>query len=832
LSILDDLRHAVRQSVQAPGYSIVAVLTLAVGIGATTAVFSVVNAVLLRPVHAPSPDTVVRFMVTTGTPSSVAGVPEFEAWRHAPAFEEVSAHRLEYVNVQSASEPQQIAVARVTRDFFELFETPMAAGRVFTSDEDRAGGPQVVVLSHEFWRANFAGNVGNAVGQSISLGNARYVIIGVVAAGFDTEQFDTLPSVWVPFQIDPNRIDAGNLFTVTGRLKPGVGIGDADANLAVALAAYRQQRPGATSARTIWSVEPLREAMVGNIRPSLLLLLGAVMFLLLIACANVANLSLARADARVREMAIRSAIGASRRRILAQVLVESIWLASIGGGLGLLIGVQGVRALLAISPSANPYRLGALAEAIPRVGAAAAAVTVDWRVFVFAVVMCASTAILFGLWPGLVLGRVDVSAMRSGTGGVGRRHTRRRAVLVMGEIALALMLLIGAMLLIRSAAAVRAVNPGFDPTNVITTRTSVSSTRFETRAGLSDLTRLGVEQLRALPGVVAASATCCMPLETVWQLPFVVEGRPPESLTRTGRLTYTGFGGWTFVAPGYFDVLRVPILRGRDFTNADRAGAPGVVLINEEMARRFWPSGDPIGDRLIIGTGMRPEYDEEPVREIVGIVGNVRDTSLIRPARPAMYVPIAQEPDGVTRLNVQLLPLVWLVRSAGDRVVARQTIERTVTQISGLAPARTRSMEEVMGESTARSRFNTWLMSIFGACALLLAGIGIYGLMAYSVQQRTREIGIRMALGADLAAVRRMVFRDGLTVTVIGIALGLIASFALARSVSALLFHVSPHDPVVFLIVPALLSACALLGILIPSRRATRVSPIDALRVE
>jgi predicted permease len=460
-------------------------------------------------------------------------------------------------------------------------------------------------------------------------------------------------------------------------------------------------------------------------------------------------------------------------------------------------------------------------------------VTVDWRVFGFAVVTCVSTAILFGLWPGLVLGRVDVvAAMKAGTAGFGRRHTRRQALLVVGEVALALTLLVGAMLLIRSAVALRAVNPGFDPVNVIATRMSVASTRFETRGGLSELTRLGLDQLRSIPGVTSASATCCMPLETVWQLPFIVEGRPPESLTRTARLTYTGFGGWTFVAPGYFDVLKVPIRRGRDFTDADRAGAPGVVIINEEMARRFWPSSDPVGDRLIIGRGMRPEYNDEPVRQIIGIVGDVRDTALTRPARPAMYVPIAQEPDGVTRLNVQLLPLVWMVRTASDRAVPRRTIERALTRISGLTTARTRSMEEVMSESTARSRFNTWLMSIFGACALWLAGIGVYGLMAYSVQQRTREIGIRMALGADIADVRRLVFRDGLTVTVAGIALGLIASFWLARSVSALLFQVSPHDARVFLMVPVLLSAAAVLGIVIPCRRATRVNPIDALRAE
>src|SRR5262245_37755973 len=289
--MLQDLRQAARQFWQAPGFSTVAVLTLAVSIGATTAVFSVINAILLRPVHAPTPDAVVRFVVTSGVSTSVAGVREFDAWRQASAFEQVSAHRLEYVNVAARSEPQQIAVARVTRNFFELFNTPIVAGRAFTSDEDRVGGPLVAVLSYEFWREHFAGTVADTVGQSIALGNARHVIVGVVAAGFDTEQFDAPPAVWVPFQIDPNRIDGGNLFTVTGRLAAGAGIDDANANLAVVLAAYRQQRPGAISARTTWSVEPLRDAMVGNIRPSLSLLLAAVIFLLLIGCANVANLS-------------------------------------------------------------------------------------------------------------------------------------------------------------------------------------------------------------------------------------------------------------------------------------------------------------------------------------------------------------------------------------------------------------------------------------------------------------------------------------------------------------------------------------------------------------
>jgi putative ABC transport system permease protein len=831
MSALNDLRHAVRLLSKAPGFSAVAIATLAIGIGATTAVFSVVNAVLLRPVHAPSPDSVVRFVVTTGASSFVAGVPEFEAWRRTSAFERVSAHRLEYVNFTSGSEPQQIAVGRVTREFFDLFNASTVAGRTFAATEDRVRGPAVTVLSYEFWRQHFSDTPSAAIGQSILLGDAAQVIIGVLAPGFDTEQFDAPPAVWLPFQIDPIRVDAGNLFTVTGRLKAGVTLSGGNASLAVALAAHRQQRPGTVSARTSWSVEPLQDAMVGHIRPSLVLLLGAVGFLLLIAAANVAGLSLTRADVRAREMAIRTALGASRARIASQVLVESFLLSAVSGALGLLVGIYGVRALLAIVPSANPYRLGAIPEAIPRVGASAGAVTVDWRVFTFALITCLTTAMLFGVWPALVSARVDIAAVLKRVT-TSRSQARSRAALVVGEIALALTLLVAAMLLIRSSLALGAVDAGFDPSNVITTRTAVAGTRFDTRIGLSELTRIGSEQLRSLPGVQSASATCCMPLETVWQLPFVVDGRPPDTLTRNGSLTYTGFAGWTFVSPGYFEALRVPILRGRDFTAADTATAPGVVIVNEEMAKRFWPARDPIGDRLIVGRGMRPEYNEEPVRQVIAVVGNVRDTALTRPPRPAMYVPIGQEPDGVTRLNVKLLPLVWIVRTAHDSAAMRNSIERTLTHFSGLPTARTRSMEEVMAESTARSRFNTWLMAIFGGCALLLAAIGVYGLMAYSVQQRRKEIGIRIALGADTAAVHRLVLRDGLTITFTGIALGLVASLGLTRAMTALLFEVSPRDPTVFVAVPVMLIAAALIGIAAPSHRAMRVSPIDALKAD
>jgi len=832
--VIEEVRFAIRSLVKSPGFTLIAIVTLAVGIGASTAIFSVVNAVVLRPLNIDDSQSMVRFMTTTGTATTaVAGIQQYDTWRRQPGFEEVSAHRLEYVNLTGRASPEQIPVARVTREFFQLFRAPVLAGRTFTALEDRPGGPHVAILSHELWARRFHGDRA-AIGQKISLGNVPHDVIGVLASRFDTEQFDTEPAAWVPFQIDPQRVDGGDLFTVTGRLQRGVTASDANASLAVAVASYRRDNPGVAGARTTWSVQSVRDAMIGDVRSLLNLLLGAVGFLLLIACANVANLFLVRADIRTREMAIRTALGATRLQILSQVLTEAVVLSLVSGLVGLWIGTFGVRALVTLYPSANPYKLaGSSADGIPRLGADAAAVAIDWRVFAFTIVVCFATAVVFGLWPALHLARVDaVAAMKRVTGGLGPRQARVRAGVVIVEIALALSLLVGAMLLIRSSLRLKAIDIGFEPNGVITMRTSVTATPFETRAGLTRLTREAVAHLRAVPGVVSVSATCCMPLETVWQLPFVVEGRAPETLIRNGRLTYSGFAGWTFIAPGYFGVLRIPIVRGRDFTDRDGAGAPGVAIINEEMARRFWPTGSPLGDRLIVGKGMRPEYDQEPVRQIVGIVRNVREVGLTRPPRPEMYVPLAQEPDGVTALNLRLLPLVWLARTDVNPLATAPAMARTLERVSGLPAARVRSMDQIISESMARSRFNTWLMTIFGACAVVLAAVGVYGLMAYVVRQRTGDIGIRMALGADSRRIQWMVLSYAGGIAVIGALVGLIASWWLARLTAGLLSEVSPHDPVVFVVVPALLVALALAGAWIPARRAMSVDPAIAFRAE
>jgi predicted permease len=519
------------------------------------------------------------------------------------------------------------------------------------------------------------------------------------------------------------------------------------------------------------------------------------------------------------------------------LFAESVVLALSGGALGLLAGITGVRRLLQMYPGHNPFTLGDTTAVIPRLGADADAVGVDGRVFAFTLAVSLTSSIVFGLLPALHASRVDLVAVmkHARAGGFGDHRRIARAALVVAELALALMLLVGAALLIRTSLALRAIDPGFDAQQVVTMRTSVTATRFETRAGIEELTRTATEQIRAVPGVLAAAATCCMPLETVWQLPFVVSGRPPETMTRSGNLTFTGFAGWTFVSPGYFDVLNIPIIRGRDFTERDTAGMPGVVIINQEMARRFWPNGDPLDDRLIVGKGMRPEYDEEPLRHIIGIVGNVRDTSLTRPPRPAVYVPMAQEPDGVTALNVRLLPIVWMARTATRplaALAAAQSVAKAVKEASGLPVTRIRSMNEIVAESMARSRFDMWLMMIFGSSALLLAAIGVYGVMAYAVRQRTQEIAIRVALGADDHRVRNLVLRQGMMFAAAGIIIGVVLSFFLSRALAGFLFGVSPRDPSVFIGVAVVLAMVAFVAVWVPARRAMRVDPMTALRQE
>ena len=812
-----DLRHSIRMFVQSPAFTLAAIAALTLGIGVNTAIFSVVNAVLLRPVAFPDAERLVVFMNTSPQGSGPHASPaKFAHYREQTSVvQDVSAYRTGIVNLTGGSFPEQLRSGQVSADFFRLFGAPVVRGRTFTAEEDLPKAPPVVVLTHRLWRERFGGDP-DVVGKTISLSGATYTIVGVLGE-FDFGDFGPSPQVWLPFQLDPNSADQGHYFQTAGRLKPGVALEQAQARLQHSADEYRRKFPTALQPNDGFTVQPVHEVLVRDVRSSLLVLAAAVSFVLLIACANVANLLLVRATGRRREIAIRAAIGGSRGRIIRQLLAESVVLSLAGGILGLVIGVAGIRALLAVNTAG-----------LPRIGEDGALVGVDWRVLAFTLAVSLGTGILFGLFPALQSSRSDLTTTlkeSSGRSGTGFRQNKARSLLVVTEVALALILLIGSALLIRTAVALGRVDPGFDSRNVLTMRMSLSGPRFLKSDDVDRMVRDGVERIKALPGVVEASATCCVPLEGGYGLPFLIVGRPAEG-------PYHGGGAWMTISPGYFEVFKIPVKRGRSFGDQDKGGSPPVVIINEAMARRYWPKGDPLNERLVIGRGVMREFADEPERQIIGIVGDTRDGGLNNDPGPTMYIPQAQVPDAANALNVRITPIAWVVRTQVTPQSLSAPIQEQLRQATGLPASDVRTMEEVVSRSTSRERFNMWLMTVFGASALLLAAIGIYGLMAYAVEQRTQEIGIRLALGAQAAQVKNMVVFQGMRLAVIGVVIGVAAAFGLARFISSFLFGVGTRDPLVFVGVPVLLTIVALLAVWLPARRASRIDPIIALRYE
>jgi putative ABC transport system permease protein len=818
-ALLRDLKHSLRMFVLSPAFTLAAVAALTLGIGVNTAIFSVVDAVLLRPVSFPDPDRLVVFMNTSPQGSGPAASPaKFQHYRQQTGVvDNASAFRTGLVNFTGGSFPEQFRSGQVSADFFRLFGAAVAHGRTFSAAEDLPHGDRVVVLSHVLWTTRFAGDPG-VVGKTISLDGEPYSVIGVLA-DFHFEDFGPSPQVWIPFQLDPNTSDQGHYFQAAGRLKPGVTLGQAQARLQASADEYRRKFPNGIGPANSFSVQPVRDVLVRNVRSSLTVLSSAVSFVLLIACANVANLLLVRATGRKREIAIRAAIGGSRSRIIRQLLTESVVLSMAGGALGLLLGATGIRALLSVNTAG-----------LPRVGPDGSLVGLDWRVLGFTLVVSLGTGVLFGLIPALQSSRTDLTTTlkeSSGRSGTGFRQNKTRSVLVVAEVALALVLLVGSALLIRTSIALGRVDPGFDARGVLTLRMALTGPRFLAAESVQQIIRTGVEQIRALPGVINASATCCVPLQGGYGLPFRVVGRPLPADS-----PFHGGGGWTTVSPGYFEVFKIPVTRGRSFTDRDDSKAPPVAIINEAMARLFWPKADPLSDRLVIGRGVMREFAAEPDRQIIGIVGDTRLDGLNSEPGPTMYIPQAQVPDAANALNVRLSPMAWVVRTQGEPQLLSATIQEQLRQATGLPVSDVRSMSDVVSLSTSRQRFNMWLMTVFGTSALLLAAIGIYGLMAYAVEQRTQEIGIRLALGAQAGQVKRMVVLQGMWLALVGIVVGVSASFGLARFLAAFLFGVHEFDPLVFAGVPVLLAGIALIAVWLPARRASRVDAIVALRYE
>ena len=819
-TFVQDLRHAFRLLRNTPGFTAAAVAALALGIGANTAIFSVLNTVILKPLPYPDPERLVMFLNTSPQGSGGGASPtKFNVWRRQTgAFELVSAYRFSSVNITGDATPEQVAAGYVSADFFRLFGATLILGRTFTPEEDRPRAASTVVLSHGFWQRRFGGDRG-VVGRTILFNGRPHEVIGVLGP-FDVTAIQSTagpPDVWLPFQIDPNSAMQGHFFSAVGRLKPGLTVESGTAQLAAAAAEFRGAFPQALPPQAGFGVQTLQEMIVRNVRSSLWILVGAVGFVLLIACANVANLLLVRATVRQRELAIRSAIGAARGRIARQLLTESLLLSLLGGALGLVLGVIGIRALLALNPGN-----------IPRVGVDGAAVAVDLRVLAFTGLLSVLTGLVFGMLPALRAARIDLTTTlkeSAGRSGTGFRQNKTRALLVISEVSLALILLVGSALLIRTYIALRAVDPGFDSSHVLTMRMSLTGGRFASAGSVGELMRDGTERLQALPEVEAAAASCCVPLQGGFGLGFIIEGRPLEGSAHGG-------GSFTPVSWNYFNVFKIPLKAGRFFTAQDAAGAPPVTIITETMAKQYWPNASPIGERITIGRGLGPGLEEGP-REIIGVVGDVRDGALNRAPNPIMYLPWGQLPDLHSANLLDITSLAWVVRTRAEPYSLAEAIQKQLRDASGGLPVgRLRSMDEIVGQSTARSDFNMLLLTIFAGSALVLAAIGVYGLMAYSVQQRTQEMGVRLALGADGSRVRNMVIRQGMMLVGVGVAVGVAAAFGLARVMTSFLFGVTPWDPTVFVVVPAVLAAVAWLGVWLPARRAARVDPVLALRVE
>ncbi len=813
-SVLQDIRYAIRTLRRTPIFTTTAIAALALGIGANTAVFSLVNTILLKPLNMPDPDRVVTYSNDVRDGIDAASPDKFNIWfSQTDLFEDVSAWQDgRLVNLTSAAFPEQLNETKASANYFRLFAVPLAEGRSFTPEEDRPGARNVVIVTDAFRRRHFAGDP-KVVGKNISLSGVAYRIVGTIAAGFRTEGVSPT-DVYVPFQIDPASRDHGDSLRIAARLKTGVNIAVARQRLKALGEDYLRQFPGGLDPGQRFDLTALKDDLIGDLSAPLLMMQAAVGFVLLIVCANVASLLLARASGRKREIGIRAAVGAGKWRIVRQLLTESIILSGAGCVLGLVLGVTAIHALLA----ANPVDL-------VRIGPEGSSVTSDWRVCAFTIAISLVAGLAFGSLPAFQIARGDVNAALKEGGGrsdTGFRQRNTRAALTVAEVALALMLLIGAGWQIRSFLGLRAVAPGFESHDALTMEMALSGPRFAKTSAIAELIRESSRQVRAVPGVVALGATFCMPIDCILDLPIIIAGRPLEG-------TSHGDTNWAAVSPGFFETMKIPLLRGRLFAERDEAGSARVAVINHAFAKKFWPGGDPLSERLIVGRGLGPQYEDLP-RQIVGVVGDIHDDGLDQTPKPAMYIPAAQMNE---QLNGEVLggSLTWVIRTRNEPLTRQiQTALRVGS--GGLPVSKIRTLDDILSRSIAGENFAAILLSIFGACALLLAAIGIYGLMAYSVQQQTPEIGVRMALGSAPARVRNLVIYQGMRMALAGTAMGIAGALGLSRLVASRFYGYQPRDLLVLSITPALLLLVAFAAVWFPARRASRINPVDAIRQE
>ena len=796
-----DVRYGLRTMRREPAFAAVAVLTLALGIGANTAIFSVVNAVLLRGLPFPKSDELVVVNDENGKTGEVLpGVSPadfFDSKAQTQSFAGFAAHSGWSVTLLDADRPEVIPAARVTDEFFDALQVMPLLGRPFRPEEYK-GGSNVIILSHRLWQRRFGGDPG-IVGRTLPVEEGGLTVVGVMPPDF---KLPSTAEAWTPVAQDSSemRLRASRYFQAVARLKPGVSREQAEAEMRTIAARLAGQYPESNSN---WSVRlaPLREALVGDVRPALLILFGAVGLVLLIACANVANLLLARATARYREVAIRAALGASHWRILRQLVIESVLLSMVGGALGALLAWWGVGAILWLVPKDLRF---------PRMEDA----RVDPLVLGFTFAVALLTGVALGLIPGLKASRGDFQGSLKESGQratAGRRLRRTRGAVVVAEIALTLVLLAGAGLLIKSLERLQRVELGFNPDNVLVMPVSASMSKYpEPQARAAYFERLA-EQVRTTPGVEAVATASCAPMMYTMYFPFSIEGRADPN--EAPQAWYNS------VSPGYFRLMGIGLVEGREFSEHDRVGAPNAAVINETMRRRFFAGEDPLGKRLTIN------YLNAPLAvEVVCVVKDIKQESLAAPPNAQIYVPSSQVPWFSTAL---------VIRAKDDPAAVLPAVERALRSADPTQPGSgAKTMAQLLSDSAAQPRFYGLLLGVFAGLALLLAAVGVYGLISYAVAQRTHEIGVRMALGARAGDVLKLVVGEGMLLVLAGLALGLGAAFVLTRLMKSLLYEVGATDPVTFAGVTALLAAVALAACVIPARRATRVDPVTALRCE
>jgi predicted permease len=799
-TFFNDVRYGFRMMLKHRTFTVIAVVALGLGIGANTAIFSVINGVLLRPLPYRDPAQLMTILHDGSSP--VAPANYFDLSQQSQSFESIAAAQWWEPNLTGRDQPEHLRGLQLTAEMFRLLGINPALGRTFHTGEDQTGNDHVVVLSHRFWQRRFSSD-SQIVGQKITFDGESYTIIGIMPPEFQFAPFwATNAELWSPLNLSTRANDrGGQSLRVFGRLKPGVTREQAQAEAATIFRRLEQSYPEANKGLGLF-VDPLHEKAVGKTRPALMILFGAVGFVLLIACANVANLMMARATARQKEIALRTALGASSGRIARQLLTESVMIALVGGAFGLLLGLAGIKALIAFGPTS-----------LPRVQT----IGLDARILCFTLGLSVMTGVLFGLAPVLqtIKWNFNDSLKESSRGSsVGRNRVNARRLLVISELALALMLLVGGGLMVRSFARLRAVEPGFNPSGLLTMTISLAGSEHSTQPERIAFFNELLQRVDALPGVQSASAINHLPLSgDVWTISVAIEGRPaPAPGEKQGAV-------YRLIRPDYFRTMGTTLLKGRDFTAHDNESSPAVAIISQAFAQRFWPNEDPLGKRISVN-------DEGPnPREIVGVVRDVKQNEWTAVPNLEMYLPHLQSPTP--------RGLTLVVRSNGDPLRLVSAVENQVWAIDKNLPvSEIKSMEEVISGSIEQQRFNMFLLGLFASVALILAVVGIYGVMSDSVSARTHEIGIRMALGAQPADVLNMVVRQGMGLAAIGIAAGLVGAFWLTQFMSKLLFEVSPTDQTTFIVIPAILAVVVLCACLVPARRATKVDPLEALRYE